>query len=81
MRNTPPKYTRRELPTVKEENEFFTLLEEFLSKTEFLRTYNKEVVLNDLRRLYQRMSPNKRELDLVRGALHKANHAIPSRDD
>jgi len=78
MRNTPPKYTRRELPTVKEENEFFTLLEEFLLKTEFLRTFSREVVLNDLRRLYQRMNPNKRELDLVRGALRKANRSIPT---
>jgi tRNA (cytidine32/uridine32-2'-O)-methyltransferase len=73
FRNTPPKYTRRELPTVAEENEFFWLVERFLYGVEFMRGHNADVVLNDLRRLYQRMSPTKRELDLVRGALHKLN--------
>lgn len=73
FRNTPPKYTRRELPTVAEEKEFFALVERFLYGVEFMRSHNTDVVLNDLRRLYQRMSPTKRELDLVRGALHKLN--------
>jgi TrmH family RNA methyltransferase len=73
MRNTPPKYTRRKLPTVKEENEFFGLVTNFLMHIDFFRRYNREVVLDDLRRLYQRMNPNKRELDLVRGSLHKLN--------
>jgi TrmH family RNA methyltransferase len=71
MRNTPPKYTRRQLPTVKDEDEFFHLVEQFLLRIDFFRKYNKQVVVDDLRRLYSRCSPNKRELDLVRGSLHK----------
>lgn len=79
MRNTPPKYTRRELPTMKEENEFFELVQRFLQQIDFVREYNQSVIVNDLRRLYQRMSPNKRELDLVRGALHRLNTILPNK--
>jgi len=75
-RNTPPKYTRRQLPTVAEESQFFALVEQFLHNIDFTRTHNKDVVLDDLRRLYQRISPTKRELDLVRGALHRLNSKI-----
>lgn len=71
MRSTPPKYTRRELPTVRDEDEFFALTEELLVEMDFVREYNKSVIVNDLRRLYQRMSPTKRELDLVRGLLFR----------
>ena len=80
MRNTQPSYTRRQLPTVKDENEFFALSEKLLKSIEFLRDFNREVVMNDLRRLYQRMSPTKRELDLARGALHKALQRLNASD-
>lgn len=68
-----PKYTRRLLPTVSEEEEFFALVEQFFESIDFTRDHNRELVLNDLRRLYQRMHPNKRELDLTRGALYRLN--------
>lgn len=78
-RNTPPKYTRRQLPTVLDENEFFAQIEEFFRLIDFTRPHNKEVVLTDLRKLYQRMSPTKRELDLVRSALYRLNSTLESR--
>jgi tRNA (cytidine32/uridine32-2'-O)-methyltransferase len=74
--NTPPKYTRRQLPTVADENDFFTAVEEFFQLIDFTRPHNKQVVLDDLRRLYQRSSPTKRELDLVRSALYRLNSKI-----
>jgi TrmH family RNA methyltransferase len=83
-RNTPPKYTRRQLPATKDENEFFTSVEELFHLIDFTRPHNKKVVFDDLRKLYQRMSPTKRELDLVRSALYRLNATIkrgPSNDE
>lgn len=80
------KYKRAEFPTLREEDEFFQLAERFLRRVDFLRSYNQHVLMEDLRSLYKRVMPRKREIDLLRGILFKSlqemkDSALAEEDD
>lgn len=64
------------LPTGKSVDELFDQISTLLERVEFSRKFNKEVVTKELRRLYYKAEPNKRESDLLRGILHKLNQAL-----
>ncbi len=63
-------------PSVAEVNELFEQLGFLLEKVEFARSYNKPLVLTELRQFFYRANPTKREGDLLRGILHKLNQSI-----
>lgn len=64
------------LPTGKAVDELFEQMAILLERIEFSRKFNKEVVTKELRRLYYKAEPTKRESDLLRGVLHKLNQAL-----
>ncbi len=64
------------LPTGEAVDETFEQIETLLDRIEFSRKFNKEVVTKELRRLYYKAEPTKRESDLLRGVLHKLNQAL-----
>lgn len=67
---------RRRLPTGKEDDQLFRELRLLLDNIEFSRTYNYDLVLNELRSAYQRMVPSAREAHLLRGFLIKLNQKL-----
>jgi TrmH family RNA methyltransferase len=64
-------------PSVAEVDELFEQLAILLEKVEFARSYNKPLVLTELRQFFYRAMPSKREGDLLRGILHKLTQSIP----
>lgn len=54
-----------------QDDEFFRHVQELLTRVQFLRSYNTNVVMTELRCLYQRAQPTARELDLLKGALRR----------
>lgn len=65
-----------ELPLPAETEEFFVLMDEVLSRASFSRTYNKEKISIELRQVYQRMNPTKRENNLMKAALLKISKSL-----
>ena len=66
-----------EEPTVgAEDDELVEMLAELLDAVEFSRAYNRQLVLTELRGLFQRLRPTKREASLVKGVLHKVQLSI-----
>lgn len=51
------------------DDELMTLLDEVLHDAGFTRTYNRDNVVTQLRRFYQRAHPSSREAELLKGAL------------
>jgi TrmH family RNA methyltransferase len=64
------------LPTGKLNEELFEQVENLLDHIDFSRKFNKTIVTKELRRFYYKAAPTKREADLLRGVLHKLNHAL-----
>ncbi len=65
-----------ELPLPRESEEFFLLMEDVLLRSNFFRTYNKEKIALELRQVYQRMNPTKRENNLMKAALLKISKSL-----
>ena len=69
--------TRREkLASVSEERALFDLLSVLLETVEFSRSFNRDVVLDELRAFYYRAQPSSRECNLLQGLLHRLNQKL-----
>lgn len=64
------------LPDGTSEDELMTLLGELMDQANFSRRYNRELVGSQLRTALQKMRPNKREFDLLRGFLLRLNDRL-----
>lgn len=64
------------LATGKQDDELFSILEELFETIEFSRTYNKELVIRQLRSAYQRMRPTSRETQLLTGVVHRLTQKL-----
>ncbi len=62
------------------DDHFFTQLDLLLDTIEFTRKYNRHVILQELRSLYQRMRPTEREADILSGVVRRLNQKL-SRPD
>jgi TrmH family RNA methyltransferase len=64
------------LPCGAEEDELMNLTSELMDRANFSRRYNRELVTMQLRSALQKMRPNKREFDLLRGFLLRLNNKL-----
>jgi tRNA (cytidine32/uridine32-2'-O)-methyltransferase len=64
------------LPTGLQDDELFEQVGALLDVIEFSRTFNRHQVLRELRQAYQRLRPTTRELDLIRGVLHRLRQRL-----
>ncbi len=64
------------LPQPGEVDEFFVLMDQVLGLANFSRAYNKEKISLELRQVYQRMNPTKRENNLMKAALLKISKSL-----
>lgn len=64
------------LPCGAEEDELMNLTSELMDRANFSRRYNRELVTMQLRTALQKMRPNKREFDLLRGFLLRLNDKL-----
>ena len=64
------------LPCGAEEDELMQLTSELMDKANFSRRYNRDLVVLQLRNALQKMRPNKREFDLLRGFLLRLNDKL-----
>ncbi|HEY9734035.1 MAG TPA: TrmJ/YjtD family RNA methyltransferase [Drouetiella sp.] len=64
------------LPTGKATDDLFEQIGKLLDNIEFSRTFNKTVVTRELRRIYYKAAPTKRESELLLGVMHKMNQAL-----
>jgi tRNA (cytidine32/uridine32-2'-O)-methyltransferase len=58
------------------DDEVIVQLKNLLTKVEFSRKFNHNLVLRQLRSCYQRMHPSKREAELLKGILHRLNQKL-----
>ncbi len=65
-----------ELPESKQMQEIFEQLDLLLGKVEFSRSYNKRLILTELKDAFDRMNPNRREASILRGVLFKLNEKL-----
>jgi TrmH family RNA methyltransferase len=56
-------------PQGKEDDELINLVGDWLDAVEFSRTFNRHKVLRELRQLYQRTLPTRREASLIKGIM------------
>lgn len=66
------------LSTGDNDDEMFQTLGKISDSVNFSRTYNRENVLAEFRRLWQRAKPTKRESDLLKGLLIRINQHVGS---
>ncbi len=64
------------LPNGAEEDELMQLTSELMERANFSRRYNRELVTMQIRSALQKMRPNKREFDLLRGFLLRLNDKL-----
>ncbi|MBP9094771.1 hypothetical protein KBI23_27375 [bacterium] len=64
------------LPCGAEEDELMQLTSDLMDKANFSRRYNRDLVVLQLRNALQKMQPNKREFDLLRGFLLRLNDTL-----
>jgi TrmH family RNA methyltransferase len=64
------------LPCGAEEDELMNLTSELMDRANFSRRYNRDLVTMQLRSALQKMRPNKREFDLLRGFLLRLNDKL-----
>jgi tRNA C32,U32 (ribose-2'-O)-methylase TrmJ len=64
------------LPCGVEEDELMQLTCDLMDKANFSRSYNRDLVALQLRSALQKMRPNKREFDLLRGFLLRLNDKL-----
>lgn len=69
----------RELSTGESDTELLQLFSQISDSVNFSRTFNKQLVLNEFRQLWQRTSPTKREADLLKGILIRLNQHLASK--
>ncbi len=63
-------------PTVARGEEFLSSLSEIMELVGFTRSFNRRKVSGELRSLYLRSNPTKREIDLMEGILHQIKKRI-----
>jgi TrmH family RNA methyltransferase len=68
--------TNASYPAGETDDEFFAQVQTLFDRISFSRTFNRETVLSELRQLYQRARPSTRELDLLKGVLHRVNNEL-----
>ncbi len=64
------------LPCGAEEDELMNLTSELMDRANFSRRYNRDLVTMQLRSALQKMRPNKREFELLRGFLLRLNDKL-----
>lgn len=67
-----------ELPNAAELKELIDQLELLLGNIEFSRTYNKRLILQEIKDGIDRMTPSRREAAILRGALFRLNDKLKS---
>ncbi|MBK9144126.1 MAG: TrmJ/YjtD family RNA methyltransferase [Candidatus Melainabacteria bacterium] len=65
-----------ELPSAGETGELMEQLDLLLENSGFARSYNKRKVMSELRDALSRMTPTRREADLLRGVLFRLNKML-----
>lgn len=70
------KTTAIELPDTSDLKELFEQLELLLGNVEFSRTFNKRLILQELKDAIDRMTPTKRETSILKGALFRLNSKL-----
>lgn len=65
-------------PTGRADDQLFVQMDEMLDRIQFTRKYNRQVILQELRALYQRMYPSEREADILHGILRRLNQSLSS---
>lgn len=65
-----------ELPSSSELKELFGQLDLLLGNIEFSRTYNKRLILQELKDAIDRMTPTRREASILKGALFRLNSKL-----
>lgn len=63
-------------PAGQADDEFFAHLDALLDRIEFTRRYNRAVILQEIRSLYQRIYPTERELDILSGIVRRLNQKL-----
>ncbi len=66
----------KRFPCGTQDDELFRQIGDLLEEIQFSRTFNKESVLREMRSAYQRFNPSCRELDLLKGVLHRINQRL-----
>jgi tRNA (cytidine32/uridine32-2'-O)-methyltransferase len=66
-----------ELTVGSQDDELFWQIDVLLDKVGFSRRYNRSLILAEIRQFYQRAHPTRRELALLKGALHRINQNLP----
>ncbi len=74
--NNHKKASSEILPCGAEEDELMNLTSELMDRANFSRRYNRDLVTMQLRNALQKMRPNKREFDLLRGFLLRLNDKL-----
>ncbi|HEY9870060.1 MAG TPA: TrmJ/YjtD family RNA methyltransferase [Candidatus Obscuribacterales bacterium] len=64
------------LPDGRDDDDLFARLEQLLDRIEFSRRYNRDIVLRELRCVYQRMVPTRREHTLLKEIVRKINQKL-----
>src|SRR5262249_23586052 len=62
---------REPRPRGDQDDELISQLDDLLDRLEFTRPYNRQVLLKELRSLYQRMLPTQREHELLREVIRR----------
>ena len=75
LSNTIPN---KELSEGQYDDELLQLFGQISDSVNFSRTYNRQQVLTEFRQLWQRMTPTKREADLLKGVLIRLNQHLSS---
>lgn len=78
---SPPEPTPDVLPTGADDDEIMRQLELLIDQAGFSRTYNRSLVISELRSAYQRMQPTLREADLLKGCLMRVNQKLKPESD
>jgi TrmH family RNA methyltransferase len=65
-----------ELPNSKDLQELYGQLELLLGNIEFSRTYNKRLILQEIKDGIDRMTPSRREASILKGALFRLNDKL-----
>jgi len=66
-------------PRGDQDDELISQLDDLLDRLEFTRSYNRQVVLKELRSLYQRMLPTQREHELLREVIRRVRIRLDDR--
>ncbi len=71
--------TQPELSSGEYDDELLQLFADLSDSVNFSRTFNRQLVLTELRQLWQRTQPTKREADLLKGILIRLNQHLSTK--